>query len=56
MNELSGMPSIGYVYVTQRKDPEEELLCALLGASKLLNQQPPSASVSVPNRTGIRER
>ena len=35
MNELSGMPCIGYVYVTQCKDPEEELLRALLGALKL---------------------
>jgi hypothetical protein len=32
--ELFGMPCIGYVCVTQRKDPKEELLSALLGASQ----------------------
>jgi hypothetical protein len=31
--ELFGMPCIGYVCITQRKDLEEELLRALLGAS-----------------------
>ena len=31
--ELPGMHCIGYVCVTQRKDPEEELLHALLEAS-----------------------
>ena len=29
--ELFGMPCIEYLYITQRKDPEEELLRALLG-------------------------
>jgi hypothetical protein len=53
VTELSGMHCIGYVCVTQRKDPEKELLCALLGASKLLIRQPPLASMSVPDRTGI---
>jgi len=33
--ELFGNPCIGYVYVTKCKDPKEELLRALLGASKL---------------------
>ena len=32
--ELPGMHYIVYVCVTQRKDPEEELLRALLGASR----------------------
>ena len=35
MIKLSGMPCIGYVYVTQRKDHEEELLRVVLGASEL---------------------
>ena len=33
--KLSGMPCIGYVYVTQRNDLEEEFLRVLLGVSKL---------------------
>ena len=45
MNELFGMPCIRYVYVTQRKDPEEELLRVLLGAS-----------ISVPNKKDIGAR
>jgi hypothetical protein len=51
--ELFGLHCIGYVCVTQRKNPEEELLRALLGASKLLTRQPPLASISVPDRTDI---
>jgi hypothetical protein len=34
LTKLFRMPCIGYVYITQRKDPKEELLCALLGASR----------------------
>ena len=56
VTEWSGMHCIGYVCVSQRKDPEEELLRVLLGASKLLICQPPSTSMSVPNRTGIEVR
>ena len=51
VTEFSSMHCIGYVCVTQRKDPEEELLRALLGPSKLLIRQPPSASMLVPDRT-----
>ena len=54
MNELSRMPCIGCVHVTQRKDPEEKLLHVLLGASKLQVRQPPSVSISDPNRMDIR--
>ena len=36
VTELSGMYCIRYVCVTQHKDPKEELLRALLEASKLL--------------------
>jgi hypothetical protein len=50
---LSGMHCTGNVCVTQRKDPEEELLRALLGASKLLIRQPPSASISFHDRMDI---
>jgi hypothetical protein len=32
--ELSGKICIGYVCVIQRKDPKEELLCALLAVSR----------------------
>ena len=32
MIELYDMHCVGYVCVTQRKDPEEELLCAPLGS------------------------
>jgi hypothetical protein len=31
--KLFGIPCIGYMCVTQRKDPEEELLRVCLGAS-----------------------
>jgi hypothetical protein len=50
---LSRMHCTRNVCVTQRKDPKVELLCVLLGASKLLIQQPPLASVSVPNSMDI---
>ena len=32
--ELPGMHCIGYVCATRHKDPEDELLCALLGTSR----------------------
>jgi len=32
VTELSGMQCIGYVCVTQHKDPKEELLRVLLGS------------------------
>jgi hypothetical protein len=51
---LSRMHCTRNVSVTQRKDPEEELLLALLGASKLLIRQPPLASISFPDRMDIR--
>ena len=42
--ELFVMPCIRYVCVTQCKDPEEELLSALLGASRWNERQPPAVA------------
>jgi len=38
--ELCGMSCIGYVCVTQHKDPKEELLSALVGASHDVSDNP----------------
>ena len=42
--ELFVMPYIKYVCVTQHKDPKEELLSALLGASWWNERQPPTVA------------
>ena len=51
--ELFNMSCIGYVCVTQRKDPEEELLSALLGALWWQVSDNPLLRIGGPHRTSI---